>query len=74
MMRFGNERRIVWVELDGERLSLSAAARARGMSPAVVIARVRRLGWTLERALSTPVTKPGSRWLRLANHETAATS
>lgn len=40
--------------------TLAERARMAGISPKTVSSRIGKLGWSLERALSTPVHKPGS--------------
>lgn len=51
-----NRRTNKFVELDGERLCVTDAAIAHGLSPNVVVSRL-RIGWQLERALTTPVAR-----------------
>lgn len=43
-----------------ERESVAEQARERGLDPRTVHARIHKLGWSLERALSTPVQSPGA--------------
>lgn len=43
-----------FIEHRGERLCLSAWAEKAGISPSLLSARIGRLGWTFERAVSTP--------------------
>lgn len=42
------------------RESIAEQARERGLDPRTVHARIHKLGWSLERALSTPAQRPGS--------------
>lgn len=56
-----NTTRNRYVEVDGERLSVSQAARRRGFDPDVVFDRLNRLGWTVERALSESKGRQGQR-------------
>ena len=45
------------------KVNLSEEARKAGLPPHVVISRVKKLGWTIERAVNTPVrqkVKPSS--------------
>lgn len=51
-----NTSRTVWVELDGEDVCLSEAARRRGLAPDLVFDRI-KLGWDITTALSTPKRK-----------------
>lgn len=48
-----NTRRVIFVELDGERLTVTDAAIRRGLDPNAVHKRLRR-GWPAELALSVP--------------------
>jgi len=41
-------------------MTLSQAARAFGLKPVTLLARIRRYGWTLERALNTPPSTTSS--------------
>lgn len=52
-----NTSRNVYVDLDGTRVHRSEAARRVGLPPDVVSDRVNKLGWDVERALSTPARK-----------------
>ena len=45
----------VWVDYDGERVTLAEAARRKGLPYNAVKLRVGRMGWSIERALSHPV-------------------
>lgn len=49
-----NRRNTIWAEIDGTKMCLMDAAKLRGLKYATVRDRVRRHGWTVERALSTP--------------------
>lgn len=49
-----NRKRLVWLEWNGERLWLSEWSRRLGF-PEPAIARRLRLGWSTERALTTPL-------------------
>lgn len=51
-----------------KKQNLSAMARAKGLPEHVVLQRVNRLGWDVERALNTPVRK-NKRTLRVADDE-----
>jgi hypothetical protein len=55
-----NTSRNVWVEYHGERMILSEAVRRSGLSFNVVYDR-RRRGWTIDKALSTPLQKRRTR-------------
>ena len=46
-------------EVDGQRNTISGWSRARGMLQSTVSARMRQRGWTLERAIATPLQGPG---------------
>lgn len=50
-----NTSRTVWLEFDGQRLSMSEWSRRRGLQVQTVAARLKR-GWSIERALCTPVS------------------
>lgn len=54
-----NTRRTHWITHNGETLCLSDWASRYGMIPPVLTSRL-KLGWSMERALSTPVAKHGS--------------
>lgn len=43
-----------WVELNGERKSLAEWCELRGLSPKMVLLRVKRFGWSYSEALNTP--------------------
>jgi hypothetical protein len=49
-----NMRNNLIVTLDGETMCLAEAVNKRGQNYYVVYSRMRRCGWTLERALNTP--------------------
>jgi hypothetical protein len=51
-----NTRRNVWVEFQGERMIMFEAIRRAGLTVGVVYQRLRN-GWTLDKALSTPLRK-----------------
>jgi hypothetical protein len=44
-----------WIEFNGERLSLTMWARRTGLSRDTIRGRLDRLGWSVEKALTTPV-------------------
>lgn len=50
-----NRRSNVLVNFKGETMPLKSAARAAGLPYKTVYARIRRGGWAIERALSTPL-------------------
>lgn len=52
-----NTSRNVRVKWKGKKVCVSEAARSAGLRPDVVFDRINYLGWTLKRALSTPVRK-----------------
>ena len=52
-----NTSRNVYVELEGEQLHVSEAARRFGIAPDVVFDRVNKLGWDIQRALTAPLRK-----------------
>lgn len=52
-----NTRRLVYVVYNGETLHLSEAARRAGLPVDVVFDRLNKLGWELDKALSTPARK-----------------
>lgn len=49
-----NTRRTVMVEYEGATHSLSQLSAEAGLGQALVYARVKKLGWSVERALTTP--------------------
>ena len=53
-----NRRVTVMVDYKGVRQSLAVLARAHGLAPKVVNSRVSRGGWSVEKALTTPVIPP----------------
>jgi len=55
-----NRRTVLPVTVGGETMTASAAARLAGIRPAVFIARLRR-GWSVERAMETPLLPAGVR-------------
>lgn len=52
-----NRRDNVFIRAPEGRVTISQAAKARGMQPQTLCARLTRYGWSLERALSTPVAR-----------------
>jgi len=54
-----NRRSTIWVEVEGEKLTLKEAARHYGLAYKLVHCRYRKLGWSLEKALSTPSSRKG---------------
>lgn len=52
-----NRRGNVFIQTPEGRVTLSQAAKTRGMQPQTLCARLNRYGWTLDKALSTPVRK-----------------
>jgi hypothetical protein len=52
-----NCRRVTLVEIDGETLCLKDVAIKAGLSPKTVSTRVFALGWSPEKAITTPVRK-----------------
>jgi uncharacterized protein YjcR len=46
---------VVWIELNGERKHLVEWCEQLGLSINTVRCRVRKHGWTYQRALTTPV-------------------
>lgn len=50
-----NKSKNKWVQWQGERMLFTDAARAAGVPAGTVRARIARLGWTIEQALSTPI-------------------
>jgi hypothetical protein len=46
-----------FVRVNGTRMSVSQAARLRGLSPDVVLDRINKLKWSVKRALETPKRK-----------------
>lgn len=53
-----NTRNTVWLNVGGERLTVSEAAREAGIKPVTLHSRL-RLGWDLTKALTTPPAKEG---------------
>jgi hypothetical protein len=51
-----NRKNTTFIEYLGVRQPLAALAHAHGLAPKVVNSRVFRYGWTVEKALTTPVT------------------
>lgn len=47
-----------WVEYQGERMSLAEAAEKAGLPYKQVWYRINRSGWSVEKALSTPLKRP----------------
>lgn len=54
----GNRRNCIYVNCDGERVTLKEYCRRRGMKYRPVVKRIRDRGWPLELALKTPVGVP----------------
>jgi hypothetical protein len=52
-----NTRQNVFLVHDGRRQTLTAWAREAGISSSLLTARIRRLGWSIEKAISTPVIR-----------------
>ncbi len=52
-----NRRNCIYVEFDGERLTLKEASRRAGLVYRAVHKRVVHRGWDVHRALSTPIGK-----------------
>lgn len=50
-----NKRSNTWIDAPEGRVTISQAARARGMQPQTLCARLYRYGWPLAKALNTPV-------------------
>lgn len=48
------------VEVDGAQMSVSAAARKKGLDPNVVLDRINKLNWSLQDALETPKLGKGA--------------
>lgn len=53
-----NKSSTIMVEFQGERVPLIALAERFGMNKDIVRARVRMQGWSVERALTTPISNP----------------
>lgn len=49
-----NKSTTIWVEYDGEKMSLAEAAQAAGLPYKNVLQRIKKLGWSAERALTEP--------------------
>lgn len=52
-----NKRSNIVFELDGEKLTLKQISRKYGVDYKMLFARIKYLGWDIERAISTPVRK-----------------
>lgn len=52
----------VWVEFDGRRRKLIELCDKYGIKPRLVRDRMRKYGWPLEKALTTPVVSRANRW------------
>jgi len=50
-----NYSRVRYVEVDGRKVALIDLAEAAGLKPYTVRQRIYKMGWSVERALSTPV-------------------
>lgn len=50
-----NRRSCIYVDIDGERVTLKEACRRRGLRYRPVVKRVQDRGWTIADALSTPI-------------------
>jgi hypothetical protein len=46
-----------WIEVFGERMTVSQAARKFGLRPSAISQRIKKLLWDAERACTTPVVK-----------------
>lgn len=53
-----NKRNNLWYEFNGKRMLLPDWARETGMPLQTLKARIRQYGWTIERALTTPIGAP----------------
>jgi hypothetical protein len=58
-----NQRKSIYVELDGQRLALKEICLRRGVSYEAMLRRL-YCGWTPERAFSTPIKKVDQSWRR----------
>ena len=56
-----NYGRNVWIEYEGRRVLIGDLAAEHGLPADLVKNRVRRYGWSIEKALSTPVLSRGRR-------------
>ena len=52
-----NQERNVRLEFDGNEMCVSEWAEKTGISKEVIFSRIRKLGWSVEKTLSTPVRK-----------------
>lgn len=48
-----NQRRTIFVEWEGRRITLAALIERLGLNPSLIYSRL-KIGWTLEKALTTP--------------------
>ena len=55
LQQHNNRRSNMWINTSDGRMTIAQAARARGMQTQTLCARLHRYGWTLEKALNTPV-------------------
>ena len=56
-----NQRKTFWVEIDGRRVSLAEASEIAHLPYKTVFARIRQLGWPIDKALSIPINET-MRW------------
>ena len=67
-----NRRSCVYVEHDGEQVTLAEFCRRNGMAYKAVLKRILYRGWTIDEALSIPIHKGGGKYahnLRAAAHK-----
>jgi hypothetical protein len=55
LAQHNNKRSNVWIDAPEGIVTIAQAARTRGMQPQTLSARLNRYGWSVEKALNTPV-------------------
>lgn len=58
-MQIINQSRRKKITIDGESRALTEWARLRGIKPNTLLARIKKSGWDVERAVNTPVRQQG---------------